>query len=93
MSFEIDVDSMNRMASQVSTSVENTAASASAPSQTGNWVARKVGSTRFGSVMPGVVDLAAMPNSTGRNANSSNTTAFIPTPSLTARSDDAPYAF
>ena len=44
---------MKRIASQVSTSVENTAASAIAPSQGGSSRVSTVGSTAFGSVMSG----------------------------------------
>ncbi len=44
---------MNRMASQVLTSAEKIAASASAPTQTGSSGIITVGSTMFGLSMPG----------------------------------------
>src|SRR5262245_53796997 len=93
MSFDIDVESMNSTASHVSTSVENTADNASAPSQTGSCVIRKVGRTRFSLLMSGSAARAAMPKITGRNANNNRAIAFRPTPILSERSDLAPYAF
>ena len=44
---------MNRMASQVLTSAENTAASANAPTNTGSSLSITVGSTRLVLSMPG----------------------------------------
>ena len=67
-SFDADVESMKRIASQVSTSVENTAASAIAPSHGGSACVSTVGSTAFGSVMSGIATLAIIPNRTGTKA-------------------------
>ena len=80
---------MNRMVSQVSTSVENTADSASAPSHAGSAVIRNAGSTSFGLLTPGTTLRAAMPKMTGTNANSIRTSALRPMPSFRADSDRA----
>jgi hypothetical protein len=89
-SWDSDVASMKRSASQVLTSAEKTAASPNAPSITGSWSASTVGSTRFGSVISGFVTRAAMPNRGGTNANRASATACHPIPARTARSLDAP---
>src|SRR4051812_26364637 len=84
---------MNRIASQVSTSVENTAERARAPNHGGNPRVRIVGSTAFGSVMPGIVARATIPIRTGMNANSRSATAFKRVPVRTAAALAPPYAF
>jgi len=84
---------MNRIASHVSTSVEKTAESASAPNHGGNPCVRIVGNTAFGSVMPGIVARATTPIRTGMNANRRSATAFSSVPVRTAAALFPPYAF
>ena len=84
---------MKRIASQVSTSVENTAASASAPIQAGSNCVSTVGSTRSGATFSGSATRPAIPSSTGRNANSISAAPLRATPSRSARALSAPYDF
>src|SRR5258706_4524437 len=84
---------MNRIASHVSTSVEKTADSAIAPSQGGRRRVSTVGSTAFGSAIPGTATRAIIPSSTGTNAKPSSTAAFTATPVRTARSVPPPHDF
>ena len=84
---------MNRIASHVSTSVEKTAESAIAPSQGGRSRVSTVGSTAFGSVIPGTATRPIMPSSTGTNAKSTSTAALSATPTRTARSVAPPHDF
>ena len=84
---------MNRIASQVSTSVENTAASASAPSHGGSSWVKTVGSTRSGVIVSGSATRPTIPSSTGRNAKSISATPLSATPSRSARALCAPYDF
>ena len=81
---------MKRIASQAPTSAENTAASASAPSQTGRPCSNSVGSTWSRASMPGNNTRAVKPRNTGRNANIISAMAFAPTPIRTARGLSAP---
>src|SRR5690349_20888930 len=93
MSFATDVDSMNRIPSHVSTAVENTAASSSAPSHAGSSWMNSAGSTLLASAMPGSAARALMPSNTGRNANAMSTSALSAMPTVSARSLAAPYDF
>ena len=81
------------MASQVSTSVENTAASASAPSHAGSSCSSTIGSAMSRFSMPGTATRAAMPSSTGANANNIRTAAFSAMPVRSAGSLRAPHDF
>src|SRR5688572_2637773 len=84
---------MNRMASQVLTSAENTADSAKAPTNTGRSLSSTVGSTLLMLSMPGWFTRAAIPNKTGRNENTSWIAPAAPIPMRTARWLSAPNAF
>ena len=81
--------SMNRMASQVLTSAEKIAASASAPTHTGNSASTTVGSTTL-MFRSGWLTRAAMPSSTGTNENSNWVPPATPMPRRTALALTAP---
>src|SRR5262245_32343639 len=92
-SLETEVEIMKRIASHVSTSVENTAASARAPSQGGSSSVSTVGNTRSGAFVWGSATRPTIPSRTGRNANSISATPLSATPVRRARALSAPYDF
>ena len=83
---------MKRMASQGSTSVEKTAASASAQAS-GKRSSSTIGSTASRFPMPGMATRATIPSSTGAKANSMRTAALRAMPVRSARSLRAPQDF